>query len=146
MVQLHTLQPSGKDKKRRRGRGGSRGGTAGKGHKGQKARSGGSPRRGFEGGQMPLHRRLPKRGFNNHIFKISYSLITLEQLEHLFKDGMLITKEILVEAGCVKKGERVKLLANGLLSKKLTVTIDACSKSAKEAIERVGGEIKLLQE
>lgn len=145
MLQLNNTDKLTK-KRKRVGRGGSRGGTSGKGHKGQKARSGGKVPAYFEGGQMSITRRLPKRGFTNHDFKVEYSLITLDQLNQLFEDGGAVTKQILVERGCVKKGQKIKLLANGTLEKKLVVTIDACSKTAKEAVERVGGEVKLLQE
>jgi len=145
MLQLNNLNKLTK-KRKTVGRGGSRGGTSGKGGKGQTARSGGSIHARFEGGQMPIHRRLPKRGFSNALFKTTYSLVKLERLEELFEDGAIITKDMLVEAGCVKRGQRVKLLANGELHKKLTLEVNACSKSAKEAIERVGGEVKLVQE
>lgn len=143
MLQLNNLVKLTK-KRKRVGRGGSRGGTAGKGHKGQNARSGGGVSARFEGGQMPLSRRLPKRGFSNHKFKTEYDLVSLEQLEMLFEDGQTINKQMLFEAGCVKKGMLVKLLADGTLSKKFTVEINACSQTAKEAIERVGGVVKLV--
>lgn len=145
MLQLNNLNKLTK-KRKRVGRGGSRGGTSGKGHKGQKARSGGRISAAFEGGQMPISRRLPKRGFTNHKFKVEYSLITLDQLNHLFDEGATVTNEVLIAKGCVKKGQRIKLLATGKLEKKLTLLVNACSKSAKEAVEQVGGEIKLLQE
>ena len=95
---------------------------------------------------MSITRRLPKRGFTNANFKTIYSLITLDQLESLFQAGTTITKAMLVEVGCVKKRQMVKLLATGALNKKLKIEINACSKSAKEAVERVGGEVKLVQE
>lgn len=145
MLQLHSLEKLTK-KRNRVGRGGSRGGTAGKGHKGQKARSGGKIHARFEGGQMSISRRLPKRGFSNLIFRTEYSLVTLDHLNSYFEDGVTVTKDMLVKVGCVKKGQLVKLLATGALKKKLTLEINACSKSAKEAVERVGGEIKLVQE
>jgi len=143
MLQLNNLVKLSK-KRKRVGRGGSRGGTSGKGHKGQKARTSGNIPARFEGGQMPMSRRIPKRGFTNYMFKTEYELISLEQLESLFQDGQTITKAMLLEAGCVKKGVLVKVLANGALNKKLTIEVDACSKTAKEAIERVGGAVKLV--
>lgn len=145
MLQLNNLDKLTK-KRKTIGRGGSRGGTSGKGGKGQTARSGGSIHPRFEGGQMPISRRLPKRGFTNARFKITYSLVTLDRLEDLFENEAIVTKNMLVEMGCVKKGQKVKLLATGALNKKLTIEVNACSKSAKEAIERVGGEVKLVQE
>ena len=145
MLQLNNLDKLTK-KRKRVGRGGSRGGTSGKGAKGQKARSGGKIHARFEGGQMSITRRLPKRGFTNALFKTTYSLITLDRLEDLFEAGVTVTKDMLVEMGCIKKGQRVKLLATGALNKKLILEINACSKSAKEAVERVGGEIKFVQE
>lgn len=145
MLQLNNLDKLTK-KRKIIGRGGSRGGTSGKGGKGQTARSGGSIHPRFEGGQMPISRRLPKRGFTNARFKITYSLVTLDRLEDLFESGVVVTKNMLVEKGCVKKGQKIKLLATGALNKKLTIEVNACSKSAKEAVERVGGEVKLVQE
>ena len=132
-------------KRKRVGRGGSRGGTSGKGHKGQKARSGGSIPAHFEGGQMSITRRLPKRGFSNYKFKTEFSLISLDVLNNKFEDGQVINKESLIEHGLVKKDSKVKVLATGSLEKKIVIEVDACSKSAKAAIERVGGEVKLLQ-
>lgn len=145
MLQLNNLDKLTK-KRKRVGRGGSRGGTSGKGSKGQKARSGGKIHARFEGGQMSITRRLPKRGFTNAIFKTTYSLVTLDQIEDLFEANTVVTKAMLVEKGCVKKGQKVKLLATGVLHKKVTLEIDACSQSAKEVVERVGGEVKLVQE
>ncbi len=131
-------------KRKRVGRGGSRGGTSGRGHKGQKARSGGSVPARFEGGQMSISRRLPKRGFTNYKFKTEYVLITLQQVDKLFEAEQTVTKDLLIEKGYMKKGQKVKLLATGSLEKKVKLEIDACSRSAKEAVERVGGEINLL--
>ncbi len=143
MLQLSNLVKLSK-KRKRVGRGGSRGGTSGKGHKGQKARTSGNVPARFEGGQMSMSRRIPKRGFTNYLFKKEYELVTLEQLESLFQDGQIITKAMLLETGCVKKGILVKILADGSLNKKLTIEVDACSKTAQEAIERVGGAVKLV--
>jgi large subunit ribosomal protein L15 len=142
MLQLNDLVKLTK-KRKRVGRGGSRGGTSGRGHKGQKARTSGTVSPRFEGGQMPMARRLPKRGFTNQ-FRKEYEIINLDQLETMFENGQTVTKEILVQAGFLKKGKFIKVLATGTLQKKLVLEIDACSKSAKEAIERVGGAIKLV--
>jgi len=142
MLQLNDLVKLTK-KRKRVGRGGHRGGTSGRGHKGQKARTSGTVPARFEGGQMPMSRRLPKRGFTNQ-FRKEYEIINLEQLETMFENDQTVTKEILVQSGCVKKGNLVKVLGTGTLQKKLILEIDACSKSAKEAIERVGGAIKLV--
>jgi len=153
MFELNKLKSSGK-KRKRIGRGGARGGTSGKGNKGQKARSGPNLKRGFEGGQMPLHRRLPKRGFNNYNFDREFSIVNIEQLERSFNDGAVITPELLIESGTIsvkisapklnKKGIFVKILGKGVLSKKFTVHAHACSESAKEAIEKQGGIVELI--
>ena len=144
MLQLNNLTKLSK-KRKRVGRGGSRGGTSGKGHKGQKARTSGNVPARFEGGQMPMSRRIPKRGFTNYLFKREFELVTLEQLQELFQEGQTVTKAMLLEAaGCGKKSVLIKILADGSLEKKLTVEADACSVSAKAAIERVGGEVKLV--
>ena len=143
MLQLNDLVKLTK-KRKRVGRGGSRGGTSGRGHKGQKARTSGTVPARFEGGQMPIHRRLPKRGFTNFLFKTEYEIVNLELLQNLFEEGQTVTKELLLQSGCVKKGKFVKILGTGSLQKKLTLEVDACSKSAKEAIERLGGVIKLV--
>lgn len=137
------------EKRKRVGRGGSRGGTSGKGTKGQKARSGAGRKisAGFEGGQMPLHRRLPKRGFKNTRFVVATEIINVEQLERCFIDGDTVTKDSLVEKGLVgKTNVRVKLLGKGSLSKKLTITVDACSQTALEAIRNSGGEVHFIKE
>ena len=123
--------------RRGRGHGSGNGKTAGKGHKGQKARSG-APRIGFEGGQMPLYRRLPKRGFTNRNTKEIVG-INVSALE-IFEDGAVVTVETLVEAGVVKNPrDGVKILGGGELTKKLTVKVDAYSEGAKAKIEAVGG-------
>lgn len=134
-------------KRKRVGRGGSRGGTSGKGHKGQKARSGAGRKIGpaFEGGQMPLHRRLPKRGFTNARFKKEFFLVNLDQLDTAFNDGDTVTKDVLVEKGLVKSTRvLVKILGRGKLAKKINLTVDACSAGAQEAITSCGGEIHLI--
>ncbi len=136
-------------KRKRIGRGGSRGGTSGKGSKGQLARAGAGRklRPAFEGGQMPLHRRLPKRGFNNTRFKKVFTLVTLEQLEKFFSGGEEVTKETLVLKGLSKNSrELVKVLGTGTLSKKLRVTVDAYSASAAQMIASCGGEVCFTKE
>lgn len=123
------------------GEGSGHGKTAGKGHKGQKARSGGGIRIGFEGGQMPLYRKLPRRGFNNKDFRKSYAIVNLADLERL--DGDKVTAETLVAAGLVRKSDNaVKLLGQGSVDKAYTVSLDAVSASAKAAIEAAGGSIE----
>lgn len=147
-MKLHELSPvegSKKSSKRiGRGHGSGWGKTAGKGHKGQKARSGGSIRPGFEGGQMPLQRRVPKRGFNN-IFAKNVVAINLSTLNRKFNDGDTVDVQALVEAGVVKNGfDAVKVLANGKIEKKLTVKLSAFSESAKAAIEAAGGKTEVI--
>lgn len=135
------------EKRKRVGRGGSRGGTSGKGHKGQKARTGGSGklRAGFEGGQMPLHRRLPKRGFTNARFKKEFALVNIDQLQEVFTEGAEISRVSLLEKGLIRNTTApIKLLGRGKLSKKFIVTVDACSAEAKQAITTCGGEIHLI--
>ena len=147
MLKLNNLKPAGK-KRKRVARGGSRGGTSGRGHKGQKARSGGNTFPGFEGGQMPLSRRLPKRGFTNARFKIDVRLINLDQLETHFEQDARIDKAILFEKGLVKGRGKflLKVLGKGTLSKKLVVVADAFSKSAAKVIEDLGGKAEIAKE
>ena len=147
MLKLDKLTPSGK-KRKRRGRGGSRGGTSGRGHKGQKARSGGNISPRFEGGQMPLSRRLPKRGFTNARFKVEVKVVNLDQLETQFEEGAQVDKAILFEKGILKGHGKfvLKVLGNGALTKKLTVVADAFSASAVKAIENLGGLVKRSEE
>ncbi len=134
-------------KKKIVGRGGSRGGTSGQGHKGQKARSGGKVSAQFEGGQMPLTRRMPKRGFSNARFKISYKIINLDILENNFGADSVINRESLLEKGLIKKRERlIKILGNGQLNKKLIIYADAFSDTAKESILVKGGEVHVVKE
>ena len=143
MLTLANLAPQiGSTKQRKRlgrGPGSGHGKTAGRGHKGFKARSGSGVKPGFEGGQMPLQRRLPKRGFNN-IFKKQYTLVSLTQLDS-FAAGDVITVETLIAAKIVKKGVAVKVLANGEVSKAFTVKIDKISETAKSKIESAGGTV-----
>ena len=128
-----------------RGIGSGLGKTSGKGHKGQWARSGGGVRPGFEGGQMPLHRRLPKKGFNNARFKSCIAIVNLCQLEAFFEAGATVTENELRAAGLVKGDcDGVKLLGNGNLSKALNVTVDFASKSVAEKIQAAGGTLCVL--
>ncbi len=129
--------------RRGRGHGSGNGKTAGKGHKGQKARSGGSVRPGFEGGQMPLYRRLPKRGFNNINTK-DIETINVSELE-VFEDGAEVTVITLIEQGIIRNPkDGVKILGNGELTKKLTVKVNAYSESAKSKIEAAGGSAEVI--
>ncbi len=131
--------------KKRLGRGPSSGvgKTSGKGHKGQNARSGGGVRPGFEGGQMPLYRRVARRGFSNYPFKIEYVAVSLGRLEELFSDGDVVSQESLVERKVVRKSEkRVKILADGDLTKKVTVRGLKVSASARAKIEAAGGTVE----
>jgi large subunit ribosomal protein L15 len=155
MFSLENLESSGK-KRKRVGRGGARGGTAGRGSKGQNARSGGPKGRGFEGGQTPLQRRLPKRGFSNAPFSKEVSLVNISSLERAFVDGDEVNAQVLVQKGLIKpkkselsdikKGTIVKILGDGELSKKLTVSAYAFSASAIQAIEKVGGKALIIKE
>jgi large subunit ribosomal protein L15 len=126
-----------------RGPGSGHGKTAGRGHKGFKARSGSGVKPGFEGGQMPLQRRLPKRGFNN-IFKKEFAIVSLDQLE-AFEGADVITTAALIKAGVVKNGSLVKVLANGTISKAVNVQVDKISGKAKELIEAAGGQVILAE-
>ena len=146
-MKLHELSPaagSKKDVKRiGRGPGSGQGKTAGKGHKGQKARSGYSRRPGFEGGQMPLQRRVPKRGFNN-IFATEYAIVNVSDLEKRFEAGATVDAESLVACGLLKKTlDGVKVLGKGEITKSLTVKVDAISESAKAKIEAAGGTVEV---
>ncbi len=127
-----------------RGIGSGLGKTSGKGHKGQWARSGGGVRPGFEGGQMPLVRRIPKRGFNN-VFKKEYSIVNVSALE-VFDNGTVVTAELLLEKGVLSKVEPygLKVLGNGTLTKKLEVKANKFTKSAAEIIEKAGGKAEVL--
>ena len=130
-------------KRKGRGQGSGLGKTSGRGHKGQNARSGGGVRLGFEGGQMPLYRRLPKRGFTN-IWGTKYTTINVSELNR-FEDGQEVTVELLKEKGIVKQvKDGVKILGNGKLDKKLTVKANKFSKTAIEKIESAGGKAEVL--
>ena len=146
-MKLHELSPvpgsNPKAFRKGRGNGSGNGKTAGRGQKGQWSRSGGGVRVGFEGGQMPLARRLPKRGFNN-IFAKPLEAINVSALEK-FEDGAVVTVEELLEKGILSKCEYgVKILGNGSITKKLTVTANACSESAKAKIEEAGGKAEVV--
>ena len=144
-MKLHELAPAAGSttaaKRLGRGSGSGLGKTSGKGHKGAKARSGGK-RPGFEGGQMPLYRRVPKKGFTN-IFRTEYAEVNVGQLE-VFNDGVVVNAELLKAAGIIKKTmDGVKILGNGELTKKLTVEAAKFTESAKEKIEAVGGKAEV---
>ncbi|WP_079708140.1 50S ribosomal protein L15 [Paraliobacillus ryukyuensis] len=145
-MKLHELKPSQARKQRNRvGRGMSSGNgkTSGRGHKGQKARSGGGVRLGFEGGQMPLFQRLPKRGFTN-IHRKEFAIVNLDTLNK-FEEGTEVTPELLLETGLVSKLKAgIKVLGNGNMEKKLTVKAHKFSTSAKEAIEAAGGKTEVI--
>ena len=146
MMKLHELSPalgSAKDAYRKgRGPGSGNGKTAGKGHKGQNARSGGGVRPGFEGGQIPLYRKHPKRGFNNKFAKV-YTVVNVEQL-NVFEAGAVVDVEALMAKRIVRKVvDGVKILGNGELTRKLTVKATVFSASAKEKIEAAGGKIEV---
>ncbi|KSU78454.1 LSU ribosomal protein L15P [Fictibacillus enclensis] len=146
-MKLHELKPAEGSRSTRnrvgRGIGSGNGKTSGRGHKGQKARSGGGVRPGFEGGQNPLARRLPKRGFTNPTRK-EYSIVNLEKLTR-FEEGTEVTPELLIETGVVsKENSGIKVLGNGKLGVKLTVKAHKFSASAKEAIEAAGGKTEVI--
>ncbi|MBR6688435.1 MAG: 50S ribosomal protein L15 [Clostridia bacterium] len=144
-MEIHNLGPAVEKKSRNRvgrGIGSGNGKTAGKGHKGQKARTGGKIRRGFEGGQTPLYRRIPKRGFNN-IFSTEYATINVSDLER-FENGTVVNMELLVKEGLVRRElAGLKVLGNGTLTKKVTVEAKKFTDAAKEKIEAVGGKIEV---
>jgi len=138
-------RPGSKHRVKRLGSGESsgKGKTCGKGHKGQKARSGGSIRLGFEGGQMPLIRRVPKRGFNNAQFKTLWAIVNLDSLNR-FENGASVDEKALLDADVIRKPfEGVKILASGELTKKLSIVADKASAAAKAAIEKAGGTLTL---
>ena len=146
-MKLHELQPAAGSttaaKRLGRGSGSGLGKTSGKGHKGAKARSGGGKRPGFEGGQMPLYRRVPKRGFTN-IFGTNYETVNVERLE-VFENGAVVDAEALIAAGIIKKvNDGVKILGDGELTKKLTVKAAKFTASAKEKIEAAGGTAEVI--
>ena len=147
-MRLHDIKPNkgAKHRRKRLGSGESSGlgKTCGRGHKGQKSRSGGGPRSTFEGGQMPLYRRLPKRGFNNANFKKIYAVVNVGLLEDSFDEGALINDQSLREQGIVKgRYDGIKILGAGEVSKKFKLSVNKVSDSAKEKIEKAGGSIEL---
>ncbi len=143
MITLANLSPNiGANRKRKRvgrGQGSGRGKTATRGHKGANSRSGSVIRPGFEGGQMPLQRRLPKRGFHNK-FKVEYAIVSLSQLNQ-FDAGSDVSAEMLIGAGMAKKNQPIKVLANGEIAHAITVNVDKISTAAKVKIEAVGGKV-----
>ena len=146
-MNLHTLKPrpgaTHRVKRLGCGESSGHGKTSGKGHKGQKARSGGSIRLGFEGGQMPLIRRMPKRGFNNANFKTRFAVVNLDALNS-FDSGATVDEQSLLAAGLIRRPyDAVKILGSGELKKKLTITVDKASETAKAAIEKAGGSLTL---
>lgn len=149
-MKLHDMAPAQGSKKsvKRLGRGigSGLGKTSGKGHKGQWARSGGGVRPGFEGGQMPLTRRLPKRGFKNALFKKTYSIVNVATLEENFDNGAVVTAEILLEKGILSKIEEygLKVLGDGELTKSLTVQAKKFTESAAKKITEAGGKVEVL--
>lgn len=147
-MKLHELKPNaGSTASRKRvgrGAGSGLGKTSGKGHKGQNARSGGGVRPEFEGGQLPLFRRLPKRGFSNYEFKTRYATVNVEDLE-VFEENTVVTIDLLKEKGLIKKElDGLKILGNGNLTKKLTVRADKFTNSAKAKIENIGGKTEVI--
>ncbi|MBQ9228398.1 MAG: 50S ribosomal protein L15 [Eubacterium sp.] len=147
-MKLHELSPAEGSKKAvkriGRGPGSGQGKTAGKGQKGAKSRSGYSRRPGFEGGQMPLQRRLPKRGFNN-IFATEYAIVNVAALNDRFEDGAVVDAESLVASGLIKKTlDGIKVLGKGEVTKALTVKVNAISETAKAKIEAAGGTVEVL--
>ncbi len=145
-MRLHELYPFPEERKNRkrvgRGAGSGLGGTSGKGHKGQNARSGGGVRPGFEGGQMPLQRRLPKRGFKNFLFKVTYEVVNLERLLATFPDQQEITLEDIYSRGLAK--DLVKVLGEGEVTRPVSIEAFRFSQKAREKILAAGGEVKEL--
>ena len=148
-MDLSTLTPakgSVKNQKKRigRGQGSGKGGTSTKGHKGAQSRSGYSAKKGFEGGQMPLIRRLPKRGFNNARFRVSYQAVNLGQL-NIFPDGAIVDQNSLIEAGIIRRSDgSVKLLAKGELARRLIIKVQAFSQKAMIAVEKLAGQVEIV--
>ena len=146
-MKLHNLKPNPGAKHRRKrlgcGESSGLGKTSGRGHKGQKSRSGGGVRPGFEGGQMPLHRRLPKKGFSNVQFRDKIAIVNVSQLNQSFEDGATVNEAALREAGLVKgRFDAIKVLGQGELERNLKVVADKVSASAREKIEKAGGSVE----
>jgi large subunit ribosomal protein L15 len=147
-MNLHTLKPRPGSKHRTKrlgcGESSGHGKTSGKGHKGQKARSGGSIRLGFEGGQMPLIRKMPKRGFNNNAFKTKYAIVNLNDLEARFDSGGVVDEQALRLAGLIRGTfDGIKILANGELTKVLNLTVSKISAAARQKVEKAGGSVNV---
>ena len=145
-MKLNNMHPAygSTHSKKRVGRGGKYSKTAGKGEKGQNARSGGGVRPGFEGGQLPLFRRLSKRGFSNARFKTVFAVVNVSDLNR-FDENTVVTPELLLETGLItKRLDGIKILGDGELTKKLTVKANKFTKSAKEKIENIGGKIEVI--
>ncbi len=147
-MKLFELKPSvgakTEPKRKGRGPGSGNGKTAGKGHKGQNARAGGGVRPGFEGGQMPLYMRIPKRGFNNKEFATVYAEVKVSQL-NVFEDNQVVTQDMIMEKGIIKKlHDGIVILGNGELTKKLTVQAAKFTKTASEKIEAAGGKVEVV--
>lgn len=150
MSELVLSAPQGANKKKRivgRGSSSGRGTTAGRGNKGQQSRSGGKTYVGFEGGQMPLYRRIARRGFSNYSYRKEYAVVNLELIAAKFAEGDTVNRESLIEKGLLKKSALlVKILGNGDVDKKLTVCADKVSAGAKEKIEKAGGSVSVSGE
>lgn len=150
MSELVLSAPQGANKKKRivgRGSSSGRGTTAGRGNKGQQSRSGGKTYVGFEGGQMPLYRRIARRGFSNYPYRKEYAVVNLELIAAKFAEGDTVNRESLIEKGLLKKSALlVKILGNGDVDKKLTVCADKVSVGAKEKIEKAGGSVSVSGE
>lgn len=149
-MRLHDLKPAPGSTKRRKivGRGESSGlgKTSGRGHKGQRARSGAGIRIGFEGGQMPMHRRLPKKGFSNATFRDKIVVVNLDRLEAQFDDGAVINEAALREKRIVRgRFDAIKVLGDGDLSKKFTISVNQISANAKDKVEKAGGTVALVE-
>ena len=148
-MQLHDLYPFPRERMARkrvgRGAGSGRGGTAGKGHKGQNARAGGGVPAGFEGGQMPLQRRLPKRGFKNALFKVHYEVINLDRLQAAFEGVATIRLDDIYARGLARRGAPVKILGQGEITAAVIVEVHSFSRTAAEKIRQAGGQAKALE-
>nr|WP_267510572.1 50S ribosomal protein L15 [Borreliella bavariensis] len=144
---FNLLKPKGASKRRKilgRGPGSGLGKTSGRGQKGQKARNT-SPRLGFEGGQTPLYRRLPRKGFSNNDYKLEYTIVNLGDIDKKFKDGQVVNYDTLLENKLIrKKNKKIKILSNGELTKKVSLEVSKISKSAESLVIRIGGTIKLV--
>lgn len=149
-MKLHTMAPAEgsrtSSKRLGRGIGSGLGKTSGKGHKGQWARSGGGVRPGFEGGQMPLTRRLPKRGFKNGLFKKVYTIVNIGIINEKYEDGAVVDAQVLLKDGVISKIEEygLKILGEGEFTKKITIRASKFTESAKQKIEQAGGKVEVI--